>query len=88
LFRATFNRLGFSRRLRRTEGTLGTFDRVELTSAFDAVDGSSTGTEVPWMWVLFNPHDSEEPPMQAVTTIGLDIAKSVFKFTELMRQVM
>jgi hypothetical protein len=22
-------------------------------SAFDAVDGSSTGTEVPWIWVLF-----------------------------------
>src|SRR5262249_52927883 len=25
------------------------------------------------------PHDSEEPNMQAVTTIGLDIAKSVFQ---------
>src|SRR5262249_46195598 len=24
-------------------------------SAFDAVDGSSTGTEVPWMWVLLRP---------------------------------
>jgi hypothetical protein len=48
-------------------------------SAFDAVDGSSTGTEVPWMWVLLRPHDSEEPNMQAVTTIGLDIAKSVFQ---------
>jgi hypothetical protein len=23
-----------------------------LTAAFDAVDGSSTGKEVPWMWVL------------------------------------
>jgi hypothetical protein len=22
------------------------------TFAFDAVDGSSTGTQVPWMWVL------------------------------------
>jgi hypothetical protein len=48
-------------------------------SALDAVDGSSTGTEVPWMWVLLRPHDSEEPNMQAVTTIGLDIAKSVFQ---------
>ena len=27
--------------------------------------------------------DSEEPNMQAVTTLGLDIAKSVFKSTEL-----
>src|SRR4029079_12078751 len=24
-------------------------------SALDAVDGSSTGTEVPWMWVLLRP---------------------------------
>src|ERR1700730_10356690 len=24
-------------------------------SSFDAVDGSSTGTEVPWMWVLLRP---------------------------------
>jgi hypothetical protein len=24
-----------------------------LTAAFDAVDGSSTGTQVPKMWVLF-----------------------------------
>jgi transposase len=40
-------------------------------SALDAVDGSSTGTEVPCMWVLLN--------MQAITTIGLDIAKSVFQ---------
>jgi hypothetical protein len=27
------------------------------------------------MWVLLRPHDSEEPFMQTVTTIGLDIAK-------------
>jgi hypothetical protein len=40
-------------------------------SAYDAVDGSSTGTEVPWMWVLLRPSDLEEPNMQAVTTIGL-----------------
>jgi hypothetical protein len=26
-----------------------------VMSAFDAVDGSSTGTEVPWMWVLLRP---------------------------------
>src|SRR5215469_6437649 len=31
------------------------------------------------MWVLLRPHDSEEPNMQTVTTIGLDIAKSVFQ---------
>src|SRR3954465_3008591 len=48
-------------------------------SAIDAVDGSSTGTGVPWMWVLLRPHDSQEPLMQTVTTIGLDIAKSVFQ---------
>src|SRR5580704_7274509 len=29
--------------------------------AIDAVDGSSTGTGVPWMWVSIRPHDSEEP---------------------------
>jgi hypothetical protein len=31
------------------------------------------------MWVLLRPHDSEEPIMQVITTIGLDIAKSVFQ---------
>src|SRR6476660_2546186 len=31
------------------------------------------------MWVLLRPHDSQEPLMQTVTTIGLDIAKSVFR---------
>src|ERR1700694_159890 len=31
------------------------------------------------MWVLLRPHDSEEPTMQTITTIGLDIAKSVFQ---------
>ena len=32
------------------------------------------------MWVLLeSSHDSAEPIMQAVTTIGLDIAKSVFQ---------
>jgi hypothetical protein len=27
-----------------------------IASASDAVDGSSTGTEVPWMWVLLRPY--------------------------------
>jgi hypothetical protein len=40
-------------------------------SAVDAVDGSSTGTRE-------GSHDSEELPM-LITTIGLDIAKSVFQ---------
>jgi transposase len=31
------------------------------------------------MWVLLRAHDSEEPIMQVITTIGLDIAKSVFQ---------
>jgi hypothetical protein len=42
-------------------------------SPLDAVDGSSTGTEVPWMWVLLRPprfggakyasgHDNRSPP--------------------------
>src|SRR5262249_7356953 len=48
-------------------------------SAFDAVDGSSTGTEVPWMWVLLRPPRFGGGNMQAITTIGLDIAKSVFQ---------
>jgi hypothetical protein len=29
-----------------------THNGVLRTSALDAVDGSSTGTRVPWMWVL------------------------------------
>jgi hypothetical protein len=52
---------------------------VTTGSAYDAVDGSFTGAEVQWMWMLLGRHDSEEPNMQAVTTIGLDIAKSVFE---------
>ena len=48
-------------------------------SGFDGVDGSSTGTRVPSTWSLLRPHDSEEPSMQAATTIGFDIAKSVFQ---------
>jgi len=49
-------------------------------SAVDAVDGSSTGTRVPRMRALIKaPHDSEEAIMQVITTIGLDIAKSVFQ---------
>ena len=47
-------------------------------SLVDAVDGSSTGTSVPWMWGLVSSHDSEEA-IQTITTIGLDIAKSVFQ---------
>jgi hypothetical protein len=43
-------------------------------SAIDAVDGSSA-TEVG----AVKAPDSEEPAMQTVTTIGLDIAKSVFQ---------
>ena len=31
------------------------------------------------MWVLLMRHDLEEPIMKAITTIGLDIAKSVFQ---------
>src|ERR1700693_5348210 len=31
------------------------------------------------MWVLLRPPGVEEPKMQAITTIGLDIAKSVFQ---------
>ena len=31
------------------------------------------------MWVLLKLHDSEGPIMQTDTTIGLDIAKSVFQ---------
>src|SRR5665213_3490757 len=31
------------------------------------------------MWVLLRPHNLEEPKMQTITTIGLDIAKPVFQ---------
>ena len=41
-------------------------------SLVDAVDGSSSGTSVPWMWALLK-------PIQTITAIGLDIAKSVFQ---------
>jgi hypothetical protein len=48
-------------------------------SAFDAVDGSSTGTQVPSMWALLGLPRFGGANMQTVTTIGLDIAKSVFQ---------
>jgi DNA-binding response OmpR family regulator len=49
-------------------------------SAVDAVDGSSTGTRVPKMWALLvAPTIRRSSPMQTVSTIGLDIAKSVFQ---------
>ena len=49
-------------------------------SAYDAVDGSST-RHVSAMDVgaVKGSHDSEELSMQQITTIGLDIAKSVFQ---------
>jgi hypothetical protein len=47
-----------------------------LTSESDAVDGSSTGTSVPPKWALLGAHHEES---LQVTTIGLDIAKSVFQ---------
>ena len=48
-------------------------------SGIDAVDGSSTRPVSAVEWLLLCNHDSEEPNMQMVTTIGLDIAKSVFQ---------
>ncbi len=40
------------------------------------------------MWVLLGlPRFGGELPMQAVTTIGLDIAKSVFQIQALMLRV-
>jgi hypothetical protein len=48
-------------------------------SVVDAVDGSSTGTGGATNGLLLRPHHTEEPIMQAITTIGLDIAKSVFQ---------
>jgi hypothetical protein len=49
-------------------------------AACDAVDGSSTGTRVPSMWVLLG-HSMirRSQAMQTITTVGLDIAKSVFQ---------
>jgi hypothetical protein len=43
------------------------------------VDGSSTGTGVPRKWALLRPHNSEEPNMQTVTTVGLGIASLFFR---------
>jgi transposase len=43
------------------------------------VDGSSTGTRVPKMWALLRLPRFGGATMQTVSTIGLDIAKSVFQ---------
>jgi hypothetical protein len=50
-----------------------------LTSAPDAVDGFSTNKEVPWMWMLLRPPRFGGAKHASVTTIGFDIAKSVFQ---------
>ena len=47
--------------------------------AVDAVDGSSTGTSVPWMWGLLRLLQFRGASHADDTTIGLDIAKSVFQ---------
>jgi hypothetical protein len=56
-----------------------------FVSAIDAVDGSST-RHVSAMDVgaVKRSHDSEELPMQAVTTIGLDSPSRYFTCTALM----
>jgi len=48
-------------------------------SGCDAVDGSSPGTRVPSKCAVRTSHDSEEPGHATTTTVGLDIAKSVFQ---------
>src|SRR5580693_3211205 len=54
------------------------------TSAYDVVDGSSTGTRVPWMWALLKlprfggANDADDHDNR------FDIAKSVFQVHELM----
>src|ERR1700754_3787353 len=48
-------------------------------AAFDAVDGSSTRHGSAIDVGAVSSHDLEELSMQTVTTIGLDIAKSVFQ---------
>jgi hypothetical protein len=49
-------------------------------SLIDAVDGSSTRhASAMDVGADKRSHDSEELPMQTITTMGLDIAKSVFQ---------
>src|SRR5215470_17119748 len=56
------------------------YGKHHTKSAPDAVDGSSPGTRVPSMWGAARAHnDSEKPGDADTTTIGLDIAKSVFQ---------
>jgi hypothetical protein len=52
---------------------------MEPNSAFDAV---ATGTEVQSMWALLRPPRFGGANHATVTTIGLGIAKSVFKSTD------
>jgi hypothetical protein len=61
--------------------------RTNTATACDAVDGSSAGIAmVPRCGVLRTAR--EEPPMEEITTIGLDIAKSVFQVTPSVKPVM
>ena len=60
-----------------------------MMSAFDAVDGSSTGTEVPWIWVLFKAPTVRRSHTCKRSPQLVSISPSrFFKFTELMQQVM
>jgi hypothetical protein len=47
-------------------------------SAFDAKDGSSSGTRVPYTWALLKLPRFGGLSM-TITTVGLDIIKSVFQ---------
>jgi hypothetical protein len=82
------SRIGIS----RSEGLLTYFAVRRKThgmSGFDAVDGSSTGTEVPWMWVLLRPPTIQRSQTCKRSRQSVSTSPSrFFKSTELTRQVM
>ena len=66
-------------------------------SPFDAVDGSSTGTEVPWMWVLLRPprfggaryatgYDNRSPPRERAGALTVYV-RDLHRFAPMVDKV-
>src|SRR5262252_3161225 len=68
-----------------------------ITPSFDAVDGSSTGTEVPWMWVLLRPprfggaryatgYDNRSPPRERAGALTVYV-RDLHRFAPMVDKV-
>jgi hypothetical protein len=61
--------------------------REETQTTFDAVDGSRHRHRGAKLGLLLRNHQRGSRAMNEVTTIGLDLAKNIFRYMALMRRV-